>query len=57
MYITCSVLHEENESQVKKFTRQYNLEVVGNEILRTKTERGKMDSMFAAVLRRKIEER
>lgn len=53
VYITCSLLAEENEDQISKCIKQFGLEVVDGEFLKITTKKNEMDSMFAVVLQRK----
>jgi 16S rRNA C967 or C1407 C5-methylase (RsmB/RsmF family) len=55
VYATCSVLRQENETQIDHFVRVYQLERVG-EPLKTLPTVGGPDGFFGQVLRRKGEE-
>lgn len=52
VYTTCSFLREENEEQVKRFCKEYQLKVVGNEFFQSLPESGGMDSFFSVTLER-----
>lgn len=49
VYVTCSVLKEENEDQLAHFLKTYNLEVVG-EPFKSLPSKGGMDGLFAVTL-------
>ena len=51
IYVTCSLLREENDDQLQHFLSVHQLTVVG-EPFRSRPRRGMMDGFFAAVLRR-----
>jgi 16S rRNA C967 or C1407 C5-methylase (RsmB/RsmF family) len=53
VYITSSLVPQENENQVNSFANTFHLEAEGGQVLRTKTEVRGMDTMFAAVLKYK----
>ena len=52
VYITCSVLPEENERQVEYFMAQHHL-VVDGEIFKTLPSVGGMDGFFAVRFKRR----
>ena len=50
VYITCSLLHEENLSQVVKFCSKHNWKIENNEIFETFPKSDGMDGFFSCVL-------
>lgn len=52
VYVTCSILNEENEAQIDHFTKTYDL-VVEGEIFKTLPSPGGMDGFFGVVLKRR----
>lgn len=52
VYSTCSILKEENEAQIEKLMKEWNLELDGN-VLKLLPETGSHDGFFAAVLKQK----
>lgn len=49
VWVTCSILKEENEDQIAHFLKTYNLEVVG-EPFKSLPSKGGMDGLFAVTL-------
>jgi 16S rRNA C967 or C1407 C5-methylase (RsmB/RsmF family) len=52
LYITCSLLRQENEEQIKLFTKLHNLEVVDNQLMKITPQKDGSDGFFAVVLKR-----
>jgi 16S rRNA C967 or C1407 C5-methylase (RsmB/RsmF family) len=52
LYITCSLLRQENEEQVKLFCRLHNLEVERGEFMKILPQKDGADGFFAVVLKR-----
>lgn len=52
LYITCSLLRQENEEQIKLFTKLHNLQLVGDELMKITPLKDGTDGFFAAVLKR-----
>lgn len=50
VYITCSILEEQNQKQIQKYVEQYKLKLQNNKFLPLLPERKGMDGFFAAVL-------
>ena len=53
VYMTCSLLRQENEEQVKKFMRLHNLEIDKGEILKITPQKDGSDGFFVVVLKRR----
>lgn len=52
LYITCSLLRQENEEQIKHFTKVHRLEVVNDEMMKILPEKDGTDGFFAVVLKK-----
>jgi len=52
VYVTCSLLAEENEEQIELFISKYSLEIVG-EPFQTVPEDGRMDGFFAVCMQKR----
>lgn len=51
VYVTCSLLKEENINQIAKFCRRYNVIMENEKIFQTVPTSKKMDGFFASVLK------
>lgn len=50
VYITCSLLQEENLNQIYKFCKKYGLKIENNSVFQTLPKSKKMDSFFSVTL-------
>lgn len=53
VYTTCSILHEENLSQITKFCAKHNFEIENDSVFETIPKENGMDGFFSATLIRK----
>ena len=52
LYITCSLLKQENEEQVKKFMNNFGLEVVKGEVMKVLPQKDGSDGFYAVVMQK-----
>ncbi len=51
VYVTCSILKEENINQIMKFCRKFGVKIDNDAVFQTVPKSGKMDGFFSTTLK------
>jgi 16S rRNA C967 or C1407 C5-methylase (RsmB/RsmF family) len=51
VYVTCSLLKEENINQIMKFCRKFGVKIENDSVFQTEPKSGKMDGFFSVTLK------